>query len=1576
MTTTGGPGRLRSWLAAAGGAVLLGAGAGLLPLSAAQAAEVTVEDVEFSWSINDESGGGAFFGGCNFLVAGKVGDLGSSKVWSAADAEQWYKAEDGNVSIRKPGADGDWLTPTWENKCLDARLADENNPDGTRVTTGGPARNSTTKNEFVYSGGSGTVDMESGTGEISWDGDVSIVYYGGMTYWSFSDPTLELHGDGTGTITATASGYGASMSDPTLWEEIAPQEITIADLSDVEITEDGFTVTPDYLGVEIDPGEGAVDSMPPRWDVEHAGSFPQSWVEFNFLTGQGSYWYSSGGVVDRKKPTNPLTVSWQLPEEDPLLEVEGAQFQWTYSGYAQRGVFSTWRQWAKGENVAVRTFNGQSITGNPADADAAFLGGVFDGGTGSLDPETGAGTITWEGTGEWGLNSYPANFGAPDQLYSDPVLSIDEDGSGELTVVARIPGGGVDMEGNPTGGHGPERLPIATFSEVELSEDGLRIESDFEGVQPPELYGTEMELPACEHPSGSWPAEFIEFMAGGGFASHYFTTGCGGMQEHKPPMPIEIDFAPSAPEFVTEPELPADADLNQPVTFTAEATGNPAPAYTWQVRENADAEWQDAEATWAEGPGSRLVLEAGTASVGTQIRVTATNGHGDVVSGTTIDGTEPVLTQQPANRRIGLGSSTYFQVRAAGIPEPAVTWQRSDDGGETWTDLGEGIAGSRDDEHRYPVDEPSLEDSGALFRAVLTNSAGQVFSDAATLEVVLEMPNITQQPSDALRYEGESISISFAQDALPYPEREWQYSPDGEEWTVLQDRTGTTLPLSDLKAEDSGWYRVLLTNGAGSVLSEAARLTVLPAPETRQVATRPAAPIPVAEEGQTSFEYRAGGFTVDDGTPAGNAYIAVMRAEDWQPGQAPAVAENGLPADPLARGTMIRSNLERGNGIWGSTLRIPEGALEPGVEYGIAVFHQNPAERYWDFWQPLEFDFGDEQEPSPTPPAEEPTEEPTESPTGEPTAEPTSTPTEDPGTEPSTEPTEEPTGAPTDEPTTGPTAEPSPEPTSGPTDEPTVEPTPGPTEEPAPEPEGRVEVSQDEFVIGEESTVTVTGTGFTASGREGSYGPAAGTEPGFYVGFGDFAEDWRPSAGAPSSARTWLTSFWAIPQAAYDALDEDDRDRYIPFDLEAGTFEAELEVAHPEQVDGILGVYTLAAGGGTVAGYETATPLRFAEPSPGTPEPSQEPTPVPTDGPNEPSPSPDPEPTAGPSDPEPSPEPTDAPGEPEPTDAPGEPGPTDAPTVEPTAPAPSPEPTDEPTAEPSEQPSEPGSPGEPGQPAEPGEDITVEVDAGKPGAPIRVSGLDAYEGQEIRAELHSEPVDLGAVTVRDGVAVFTVPDIAPGTHTLFVFDAEGTVLYEGEFEVLAADDPGTPAEPSLAVAPERITPEAFVDPERGVIATASGIEPGGEVTFVVTPDGDAVTGLSETVTADEDGQASFRIYGVEPADPSIYLGAYTVRVEGTDLSATFEVAADAPVEPAPGGGPDGEPAPGGDPAGEPGGSVPDGSGGSEPGGSGSGSGSGGGTLPKTGSELAGLGLGLVLIAAGAAGLHFGRRRDG
>ncbi|WP_448059555.1 hypothetical protein [Cellulomonas hominis] len=258
---------------------------------------VAVDDARLRWGLSTEAGAGAFFGGCNFLSAGAVGDTGGGRVWTEADG--FYRSTAGDVSIRRTTTAGADEAVTFGSRCLD--------PAGRPVST---ADLRGTGAEVVIDGGSGEVDRSTGTATIRWSGAFTVVFYGGLTYWSASDPVLTVGPDGTGPLTATASGYGTSMADQTIWEALPPAQVVLADLRGVSLDDPtGFTVVPQYLGVAV-RGPGIDQAPRSAGDESFWGSFPQSFVDFQVRTGQGAYWYTSGGQRDRAKLPLPLAISY------------------------------------------------------------------------------------------------------------------------------------------------------------------------------------------------------------------------------------------------------------------------------------------------------------------------------------------------------------------------------------------------------------------------------------------------------------------------------------------------------------------------------------------------------------------------------------------------------------------------------------------------------------------------------------------------------------------------------------------------------------------------------------------------------------------------------------------------------------------------------------------------------------------------------------------------------------------------------------------------------------------------------------------------------------------------------------------------------------------------------------------------------------------------------------------------------------------------------------------------------------------------------------------------------------------
>lgn len=302
-------------LTATGLAVL---GAATAP--AAHAAPVSVDDAVLRWGINVESGSAAFAPGTwNLMSAGKLGNPGKSQTLKTADqgatwtdgAAAGWTNNAGNVTIEDLQVGGGYAPTTF---------------DGTRQnaagTTGTVSNGVNGENQLVFRNGTGEVDVAANTASIQWDGDATILYYSGMTFFYLSDPELTVEADGTGTVTATVDGYAADMVDTTKWNDLDEEEVTLATLSGVDVATLGFTSTPAYSEVEYTAP--ATSSAQVRTGGSW-GSFPQDFVDFQQLTGGGPYWYSTGGAADARKPTLPLEVSFDATPPPPSVEVSDVE---------------------------------------------------------------------------------------------------------------------------------------------------------------------------------------------------------------------------------------------------------------------------------------------------------------------------------------------------------------------------------------------------------------------------------------------------------------------------------------------------------------------------------------------------------------------------------------------------------------------------------------------------------------------------------------------------------------------------------------------------------------------------------------------------------------------------------------------------------------------------------------------------------------------------------------------------------------------------------------------------------------------------------------------------------------------------------------------------------------------------------------------------------------------------------------------------------------------------------------------------------------------------------------------------
>ena len=271
-----------------------------------------------------------------------------------------------------------------------------------------------------------------------------------------------------------------------------------------------------------------------------------------------------------------------------------------------------------------------------------------------------------------------------------------------------------------------------------------------------------------------------------------------------------------AAPVVTQQPADVSVRLGAKATFTAKASGYPAPAVRWESRKGS--------AAWKAVPGATsttLTLTASKATDGTQVRAVFTNASGSVTSAVarlSADATRPTITRQPASVTGKVGSTVTFRAGADGHPAPTVQWQRKVVGG-SW----KAIKGATSTSLKVKVSS-SLHK--ASYRAVFTNSAGSVTSKSAKLTVKAAKPKITKQPRSVTVRAGKAATFSVKATGAPGVTYTWQVKKPRGGWATVKGASSSSLRVVAKASLNGAKYRVVVKNAAGKVTSKSATLKV------------------------------------------------------------------------------------------------------------------------------------------------------------------------------------------------------------------------------------------------------------------------------------------------------------------------------------------------------------------------------------------------------------------------------------------------------------------------------------------------------------------------------------------------------------------------------------------------------------------------------------------------------------------------------------------------------------------------------------------------------------------------------
>jgi hypothetical protein len=182
-----------------------------------------------------------------------------------------------------------------------------------------------------------------------------------------------------------------------------------------------------------------------------------------------------------------------------------------------------------------------------------------------------------------------------------------------------------------------------------------------------------------------------------------------------------------APSILTNPSSQTVVSGNS-VTFSASASGYPAPTVQWQVSTNGGSYFSNISGA----TGTSYTISAATISQnGYEYRAVFTNSAGSVTTSAATLTVQyaPIVTTNPRDTMVSAGQTATFTAAATSNPAATVQWQISTDGGNTWIDITGATSTT------LTLTGVTVGQNGYKYRAVFTNSLGSATTTAATLTV-------------------------------------------------------------------------------------------------------------------------------------------------------------------------------------------------------------------------------------------------------------------------------------------------------------------------------------------------------------------------------------------------------------------------------------------------------------------------------------------------------------------------------------------------------------------------------------------------------------------------------------------------------------------------------------------------------------------------------------------------------------------------------------------------------------------------------------------------------------------------